>query len=126
MGNKISKPTKSPDTNVKMNKTNHQPTKPPDENVKIFESNSSGNCADNDQHKGNISCGAVKRICVGLKYYQALFSKKNTFKMSEQETKDMFIHFNEKVYGKNQLLDDSIHIIKQHNGSQQIIDMKKK
>ncbi len=44
--------------------------------------------------------------------------------MSEQETKDMFIHFNEKVYGKNQLLDDSIHIVKQHNGSQQLIDMQ--
>eukprot|EP01084_Bolivina_argentea_P142256 249931_1 len=109
-----------------MDKKNVKPTKSPDANIKIFESNPSGNCGNNDPQKGNINCGAVKRMCVGLKYYQALFSKKNTFKMSEQETKDMFIHFNEKVYGKNQLLDDSIHIIKQHNGSQQIIDMKKK
>eukprot|EP01084_Bolivina_argentea_P159832 278363_1 len=107
MSNKISKPTKLSNANVK-----------------IFESNPSGKCGDNDQHKGNINCGAVKRMCVGLKYYAALFSNKSTIKMTEQETKDVFIHFNEMVYGKKQLLDDSIHIIKQHNGSQQLIDMQ--
>eukprot|EP01084_Bolivina_argentea_P315937 547518_1 len=99
MGNKISKPKKSPDVNVKMNKTNHQPTKSPDANVKIFESNPSGNCGDNDKHKGNINCGAVKRISVGLKYYDALFSNKSNIKMTEEETKEMFVHFNETVYG---------------------------
>eukprot|EP01083_Nonionella_stella_P241524 843380_1 len=106
-----------------MNKNNHKSIKSPDVNVKIFESNPSGNC-DNDQHKGNINCGAVKRMCVGLKYYDALFSNTSNVKMTEQETKDVFIHFNEMVYGKKQLLDDSIHIIKQHNDSQQLIDMQ--
>eukprot|EP01084_Bolivina_argentea_P315933 547508_1 len=109
---------------IKMNKNNHKSTKSPDANVKIFESNPSGNCDDNDKHKGNINCVAVKRISVGLKYYDALFSNKSNIKMTEEETKEMFVHFNETVYGRKQLLDDSIHIIKQHNGSQQLIDMQ--
>eukprot|EP01084_Bolivina_argentea_P315936 547514_1 len=119
MGNKNSK---SSDANVKMKKKT-QLIKLPDANVKIFELNPSGNC-DNDQHKGNIQCTAFKRISVGLKYYQILFSNKNNIKMTEKETKEMFVHFNETVYGRKQLLDDSIHIIKQHNGSQQLIDMQ--
>eukprot|EP01084_Bolivina_argentea_P097310 174952_1 len=78
----------------------HKPTKSPDANanVKIFESNPSGNC-DNDEHKRNINCAAVKRISVGLKYYAALFANKSNIKMTEEETKEMFVHFNEMVYG---------------------------
>eukprot|EP01084_Bolivina_argentea_P159831 278357_1 len=116
------KNSKSSDANVKMNKKN-PPIKLPDANAKIFKSNPSGNC-DQHVHKGNINCGAVKRISVGLKYYNALFSNKSKIKMAEEETKAKFVHFNEMVYGKKQLLDDSIHIIKQHNGSQQLIDMQ--
>eukprot|EP01084_Bolivina_argentea_P013141 24623_1 len=106
-----------------MNKNNDKPAKSSNANVTIFELNPSGNC-DNDEDKGNINCTAFKRICVGLKYYELLFSNKSTIKMTEEETKATFVDFNEMVYGKKQLLDDSIHIIKQHNGSQQIIDIK--
>eukprot|EP01084_Bolivina_argentea_P231483 390368_1 len=89
----------------------------------VFETNPSGSCG----NKSSIKCDALARICVGLKYYQALFTNKSAVKMSEEETKNVFVHFNDMVYNKNnkkQLLDDWIHILKQHNDSTQIIEIQ--
>eukprot|EP01084_Bolivina_argentea_P305543 527846_1 len=103
-----------------MDKNNLQSTKSSDINVKIFESKPSGNCG----RKRHLNCAALQRMFVGLKYYDVLFSNTTNIKMTETETKQIFLHFNEMVYNKKQLLDDHVHIIKQHNASKQIIEIQ--
>ncbi len=128
MGNQNSKTTKS--SNIKsstVKSCNVKSSNVKSSNVKsyldVFETNPSGNCG----NEGNIQCHAVKRIGVGLKYYQKLFTNNSAVTMTEQETKNIFMHFNDVVYNKNnqkQLVNDWIHLVKKHNDSKHIIEIQ--
>eukprot|EP01084_Bolivina_argentea_P161448 281039_1 len=88
--------------------------------LKIFESNPSASCDNSDDDQ----CEALKRIFIGLKYYDALFSDSTkTIEMTQEEKRDIFLHFNNTVY-KKQLLEDYIHFTETHTDSKQLLQMQ--
>eukprot|EP01084_Bolivina_argentea_P304164 525239_1 len=62
------------------------------------------------------NCLSLTRLCIGLKYYE--ISKQNP----DVNTTDMFDSFNNSIY--TSLLNDYIHVMKQHSSSEQIIDIQ--
>eukprot|EP01084_Bolivina_argentea_P119542 211933_1 len=90
------------------------------ENMEIFKTLSDNCNIKKDTTVIIHNCDSLKRIAVGLKYYELLFQNKSIVNITE-DNKLILIEFCNDAYP--QFLDDMIHCIKMHSDSQQLMQI---